>query len=1260
MPNLQSDYLAQSLQIPPHSSFMSTKPTALMNPVDLMATMSRSPRKQTNSHTEHSSNTPSQENFQCSFNESDSTVTVTESHKGNEVRHSSVGAKPSTLASSQVSSDTGHSTIGVAHSPGDLNVSPKNHPTSESKTLSEADSQLTLGVDDDDKSLSVTQSHGGGSNIAVRHPNSESRLSPETNSRSSFDEDDSAIAVSVSASDPNHGQIHSVAKSESETNYLSDVDKRDSIVTMAQTHRDPCNSQVKCSTIKPMKSKAHSRANSQSSFYDEAIQYSDPVTNSGDDTKTHQHSTRSKLDSVSGKGTQQHRSHDRMNKNLTNTSKERKKLVSVSSKCSADLLTDSKLDRSVYSYGSSEEDHSALLKTVAKKSRKQPLPPKTEKKKKVSKRKRQSVTASQVRSDKTSPPCRRTSKVIDEEANSSTVLKSKAEVQYPGYSSEWSSCESVTNEATTDNKGRRESGDCHSGSRSTISTSSWTSSEGDNKKGKTNKVQDGPKGKRQKCGICSDNGQSEYMPGDNSAADSWRVPITEDVCEPVPLAPDSVSDMEVEPSMQTNSNHQQESSSVASQAEVTVIPETQETHNDFDDGEKSKLEDDHEGSPVIPLQNSHKTADRASLNDKGDDAHESTSNVDSKNGKNKMSAIPSAKSTLSDMDSHLAGSDQSENITSEHKRKMLLETIKERNPRYKSSQLRDYASNTESRETDSCLRRKVKLAAKVFGTYRVKKQSNSPPSKGSLTVDEENISIGAETVYALSISDSEFSRPALRKQLSLCLRKRNPKKMSSPVSIDDIVENDVQEGRITGKCVHKQQSELSEDDHSDIALFKHKAKDTDSGVSTTNASEIAQSPSSTNSRLGVEVNDVTKKTKTKQKKRTTREVISISSDSESEAFEPPPFKKRKPCPSFKQQRPRERTKDKKVDSDEVSRTSKHLNVPDSEHCPEKCGDSYAPIDNSVAEHHLMSCDKEGKTSLHDTTTLKTASLTEKASLASQKLKVNYSDNGSKRGDEVCTKTKACNKFVSKLGMVSTETRSNSDTGSSDSSDSDEDEKDTPTKGHFSKRRPIVLSSKFFEPRGRTDSSKVNSSSSGSVSSSDEEVATSSHAIVDRHTSKVVKDGSSLTEKGHVKAVHQANVTTSPKHELKCTLKPSQCGDTTQNYETEDSSSESQDEVDNTKCVQKPIISLQPALRNGVRHTKEPRKESINPAQVHSKKPTSQKNIQSRTSFVHRPSRFLFTSSIVKKNFPKQMHDFVGKQSAKSQDSYESDDSTGKM
>ena len=755
------------------------------------------------------------------------------------------------------------------------------------------------------------------------------------------------------------------------------------------------------------------------------------------DKEMHQNITVPEPDPLMSDGLEQGYSISSSNGDVSDTSR-----VYVESRSSESSSQSTRLKRkrkrSVFSYISSEEDHSTKLNTTSKaKTKCAPLPPKKKrniKKKAVKKHDGQVACTSdnETTSHRGSVSKTNSTTVYDnetevKEGDSSLKLKLKAQVRYPGYSSDWSSAsdsdsnKAVSNDVTistqASKKQLRADGQYSAPSsvESAVSTSSWTSSERDDKDCETQLVQDnyqtmsshvdfpalectdhepsnhggtnisgpqtigehenpitevrnntqeslistasngdlsnkersilpsspslpegGPKVYTDPVGedncslesthladggnssaVCTDpagedNCSHESSPvadGGNSSA-VCTDPRVEDTHESTPLAPESV-DLEVEPQMP-------ESGSTASQSEVTFIPETQETVVDVDDATDSVVVGERSQSPVIPLQSDHKpehqTSPRAHIHvhdQWADQLHQSTYSNSSNCTKTKTSTVLHVGPSVSDIDSHSmvsAASDAIDDQGRKLKRKRLLEKIKKRHSRHRYSDTGDSTSTTDSRRMGPCLRRKAKLSAKVFGTYYMKKHPFRQPLSGSNRTDESSTTNVGST-SGISRSDSEFIHPPSRKLLSLPRTKKSTKsKVVNDVTVSGGNKHcQVNEQLQARKPVDNLHSgRLSEDEHlnSITCMSKPKPREADSGVSS--ISEMAQSPTSgNNAQQNNRKHTMSRKLKTKKK--VAREVIEISSDSESSDFEPPPFKKRRPRPNLSQRRKREPT-----------------------------------------------------------------------------------------------------------------------------------------------------------------------------------------------------------------------------------------------------------------------------------------------------------------------------------------------------------------
>ena len=933
----------------------------------------------------------------------------------------------------------------------------------------------------------------------------------------------------------------------------------------------------------------------------------------------------------------------------------------------------SRRKKNVYSYSSSEEDGSTTLHAHPK-SKGVALPPKKKtKERRISKRHNQRRV-----DDKTTIPHQRsklktgrTTSCREKAKNkqqSTSVVRSKVPLHYPGYSSGWSSSGSDTNKdnivstQATNGREKDKSGDqfsAPSSINSTISTSSWTSSERDNKNGEVEKdVPDVPNrplesghssdSQVHKGESIADNDHSDYggaedtdvitnidgqesLPlgneGSNSAIlSNSGVEDIPDTHESTPFAPDSV-DLVMEPQVQRNTSEPQQLED--SELEVTIIPETQETLAN-DTSLQGVIECPR--SPVIPLQN--KNSDQFSPLHKEESQQYNTPAdiIISNNKKTKTTAVFHMGLSLSDMDSHVVPLVASITSDGQVRKQIQTKLTKKRHSRraYLHSDVGESSSTTESGGIDSCLRkRKAKLLSKILDTCRMKKH----PYRRDLSRSKFDSHIG------IPRSDSEFIHPSPRQLTSLSCRKRKGLKLTKVSnSVTSKTECGGEKSKQEEIPVNVQQSRLSEDEP---LVHKKKSKEGDSGVSSTNLSEVAPSPGTSDAQLNLERHTVMKKSKSK--KRVSREVIKISSDSDSVEFEPPPFKKRKPRPNFSQQK-----KQKPTPVDEAYKiiNSSRLDVDDLAAAVEK----QASIVTDKVKHQRLSHTTAAEVKMADQPAAHTLQH-EDVEIDEAKMHLTVStspDEPQSRIDKVINKKARCH--------------SDDESDSSNSSNGDRDEGVKSTIGaELSAKREIDDDMSRESKDDKTEENlsvdkltKANDSpSTSNLSSSDESVAKPTFqgtvgiaTSPFSHTDK--EDRPSTFHSEQEKKIKRA---ASPEQQSRHRVVPLPCIDSTPNKSEPDSS----DSDDNASMQGTAVLSQQP-VGGGVGQL---RKIAIRPTQSSPKKSSLQKNLQSYTSSVHRPPRFLFCKSNIKKNYSQQLSKLKNPV-PKAQGSYESENSTGNV
>ena len=902
--------------------------------------------------------------------------------------------------------------------------------------------------------------------------------------------------------------------------------------------------------------------------------------------------------------------------------------------------------RSAQRYSNSEDESSESPNVVPKaKHRCRSLLPKKEKRKNVADN--QSVTDSKVPYGKNYQ--QNTSKTgiegkkAEVKRESVTVLKAKAEVHYPGYSSGWSSSsDSEMNKniiVTTQGSEEKENQLSNSSSvKSTISTSSWTSSEEDDKeKQLQQKSSSKPSDlKSVRCGVSVDLPGYERMFNKECCETRDSRKITEQTEDSIPLALDS-EDMEMEP--QAHGGSQQQDGSAT---DVTVISETQEVLSDVGSMSNFEVVAEQLGSPVIPLQNYLKvTQQDSALNGSIPCCQENQAGscVPSSNTKSRTSAVLPA------------GNDKSDNRTRKQKRKRLLEKIKKRHPRHRFSDMGDSASSAESRRIDSCLRRKVRLSAKEFNICCMKKQSNRQKGQSKCT------------------SDSEFVCPSSRRLTSLSRRSTTIQKSVS-VSVDEKVKRIGKRSEEAPMSTDKQRSKYPECEPSDRMISKQERK-VDHALSPKSVSKPIQSQSPNGNELNLKQHAVTKKANLRKK--TAKEVIKFSSDSEPD-FEPPPFKKRKPCPNFSQPRKQKTILlDKMYSSAEVHNVPSKLSTEEklkygSESSTENGSDLEVTCEFSVSKQHPLTVkgQYQGTTNTGKENALAQSKISTEHSLEIADLFKSSGDNTKEEFEASVhtTDLKIDGNFSSNQNSAVAEGKSQS--AVSDTSSSDLSNGDGATNWHLKKGTADSLSrnhriSDSTKATGSLKCSKMNSSSSSS--SSDEEpdsvadCSTTNEANIDKtgrpldRTAQAEKSLSSLP-RPHEIAVNVCG-TPLPKQELELKLTPVPCVDS-ELKKVEENSSESSDEVEDTGLSSKPTFLSQP-LQEGISQQSSSRRSM----QSSDKKLLPDKSSLSKFSSVRRPPRFLFSRSSVKKNVPRQLHE-LKKSNNKPKGSYESENSTGRF
>lgn len=1108
------------------------------------------------------------------------------------------------------------SKVAVSRSPNDLSEIQLRQPTLESKTPFRVSPQHAADKDKDEPDIESigTMTCGSNNSSLLKIVCSQSG-----NSADSFP--------------------HSSAVSQKST---PTIDALLSVVAIASG----CETRQSISTLKtPLQSYFQPTA-------DEA--HSDELLTASCDTGTHQNITGSVLD-CEMKKVDEHEHHIGRFKAKDKTRQVPKELRS---RKSSDQPVDFKRERigSAQSNSNSEEENGDSPNVVPKvKHGCRYLPPKKEK--------RKNITENQSVTDKSSPLKntayqQNTSKTgvggkkAKVEQQSVSVLKAKAQVHYPGYSSGWSSSsDSETKKdivVTTQGSEERENQLSNSSSiKSTISTSSWTSSEEGDKEQQLQQKSSSKLSDIESVGC----GRSVYQPGyehnkECCEGDDNRK-TTEQTQDSIPLAPDSV-DMEMEPQAHEGSQRQD-----GTPTDVTVIPETQEVLSDIDGVSNSEVVAEQLGSPIIPMQNYLQITKQGSTSSESLPCYQENQTVHSSSIESKTAHLGLSPS---DMDSHLvlppAASDKSNNQNRRQKQKKLLEKIKKRHPRRGFSDMGDSASSADSRRIDSCLRRKVRLSAKVFQTYCMKKWSNR--QKGpSIQGDEQNAN-NVDSSIAKCISDSEFVCPSSRRLMSLS-RGDTTLQKSVSLSVDEKVERSGKRSEKAPVSTDKQLSEVSEGEPLVRVISKQKTRKVDHALSPKSVSKPSQSQSLNSNALYLKQHMVTKKANLRKRKRTAKNVIKISSDSESGDFEPPPFKKRKPCPNFLQQRKKKPTILDKIYSAEVPlKLSTKEKLRSGSEPLEKSSDSEVTCDLIVSKQRPLtvkgqyqrttSADKEKATTQSTTFT----GCSHESSDFSQSS--NKSTKGRFEASAHTPNLEMDSKFSVKEGSAVTEEKKGqstaSDTSSSDSSDCDDE-----TNCHLEKDA-VDSPSQLGENRRISDPTKVAGSlncsrtnSSRSTSSSDEEPDSDTNFYA---TNKLTIDKTSFIGQ-------PLDRTAKVRKSLSSSLQR-QCVDNRQK-KSEETSSESSDELEGISRSSK--LSFLPQPLEEVTSQQPKRSRNANTLQSSDKKFSADKSSLSETPSVRKPPRFLFSRSSVKKNVPWQLSE-VKKLNNKPKGSYESENSTGKL
>ena len=968
--------------------------------------------------------------------------------------------------------------------------------------------------------------------------------------------------------------------------------------------------------------------------------------------------------------------------------------------------------RDVYSYPSSEEDGSSIFNANIK-----PKVPQKKKKMERALPKKHSVPNSvddSIPHEGGTLRSKRTTTYRKEAGNkrqSTPVLRSKVALRYPGYSSGWSSSDSETNKdnivsTLTTSGGEKDKPDdqfsAPSSINSTISTSSWTSSERENKNDQVqNNIVDKPlesghivdsqllesdnnhhsdsggidfnnvEEPESPANVVSSLGGQESLPSGSEGNDSpnYGVEDNPDIHESTPLAPDSV-DLEMEPQIQSNASESQHlEGPVALQLEVTIIPETQET---LTDGTSTETVVDCLGSPVIPLQNG--CPDQLSpLPVENDQQYSKPVDILAVNSiKTKNSGALHVQPSFSDMDSYVlqsVASDTSEDQGKKHIRTKLLGKAR-KHTRYmhmhSDADVGDSSSTTESGGTHSSVRRrKAKVISRMFGTCHLK---NHPYRRA---LSRANL----ESYIGVPRSDSEFVRPSPRSASLSCRRRKGLKLRKKRNSAAPKAESDDQKNQQKEVTMDEQQSKLSEDKPLVQVKTKQKPTEFDSGVSSTNISEIAQSSSTSDAQHNLERYSMTKKSKSK--KRISREVIRISSDSESIEFEPPPFKKRKPRPNFSQQRKQKPSLVDEVYSSAEAISSQNLNVDDlgtttctaekqsTSLCTPKI-DCDLEIPRVSIQQPLTDEQKHLKSSHVEEETTDEPTLRTMQHNIINIGQMNYSevDDSNRHFTIISTAAQKLQSTTEKVSINKKSKLNNGDkSDSSDSSDSDRDEEMKCSDGvELSAKREIdndimlqKLESSKDKRRASVDKLPVAdfSASSDSDGSSDETTfqgtlgkAASTHNPPDKG-SELVEDGPpSFCSEQNV-ALSKMKGAASPEQQSMHRVVPLSNVDSPLD-KSKQGSSESDD---NTNVQRTAILTQQPVGGDT--------KDADRSVRSSPKKSSPQKNSKSYTSSIRRPPRFLFSKSTMKKNYSQQLSELKNPTS-KAQGCSDSENSTGKI
>lgn len=921
--------------------------------------------------------------------------------------------------------------------------------------------------------------------------------------------------------------------------------------------------------------------------------------------------------------------------------------------------------RDVYSYISSSEDGSSVFNANAepkipsnKKKTRRTLPKKYGFQSRI-----EDMACTSISHEKNKVKSSGTTTYREEagsKSQSSPALRSRVSLRYPGYSSGWSSSDSETTcnmdnviSTQTANGDQKEKLDdqfsAPNSINSTVSTSSWTSSERENQSHPVsnngqfesghsvdsqihgddsiasnclsnsggidvNNIKDqvplanvvsGPIEQESPAGIISDldeqdspadiiSGRNEQdSPGDDISGLNGQEPVpsvgegnTSSTHESTSFAPDSV-DLEMESKIHNNTGESQQlEGPVASQLEVTVIPETQETLTDSTSTESVAQ---CPGSPVIPLQNKDLALPYR--------LHRSV-NVMTVGG-----VRTGVQPSFSDMDSYVLdsmASDTSEDQAKDNVRTKLLGKAKKRHSRYAYIHS-NVGDSSESGGSHSCVRRrKAKLISRMFDTSHLNKH---PYRRG---LSRTNL----KSRTSVPRSDSEFVHPSPHQltsaSLSFCKRKSLKLRIVKNSGASK-TESDDQKNQHKEISVRERQSIHSEDKPLVEEKTKQKPSEADSGISSTNLSEIVQSPSTSDTQQNPESHSTIKKSKSK--KRVSREVISISSGSESAEFEPPPFKKRKPRPNCSHQRKQKPSLIDEVYSTAETTSATKLNVDDhnttgvGKQTSTSLGTPKVDCDSEIPGVSTQQPLTDGSVHLKSSdTTVAEENMTDAMQHIAQ---INYS--------EQTLQSTAERELIGRPNCGD-----KSESTSSDSSISDGDE--------GTKSNSIKVSIKkdlYYDMSQKLENCSASSSSDDSIDGTKFQgtigIAPGTHGQLSEG-SKTIKDGPSSFRSEQKETLSKMKGATSP--EWQSVLTQSYV-DSAQGGSKQDASDSSDDAV-----MEKTAIPAQQPICGDT-------KNQIRESAIRSVCSTKKSSLQI-TSSVRRPPRFLFSKSTLKKNYSQQL------------------------